>query len=129
MTIKQASGAALALWLMAYSSPALAQYESGNSLYEECKSEAGDFKSGLCLGYITAVADAHIETVFSVAVANIERKDVQLRTSFCLRDGVNIGQLRDVVFQYLAQNPSERDKPAALLVITALAQAFPCARL
>jgi len=120
--------AAFALWLMTNSDAAFAQYQSGNRLYEDCKSEEGDFKSGLCLGYITAVADAHIETVFSMAVANMRNENVQLRTGFCLRSNVNIGQLRDVVFQYLQRNPSERDKPAAALVIAALSQAFPCSR-
>lgn len=126
MTRKLAVSATIALWLMTNPNPAFAQYQSGNRLYEDCRSEEGDFKSGLCLGYITAVADAHLETVFTMAVANIQRQDVQLRTSFCLRKQVNIGQLRDVVFQYLQRNPSERDKTAASLVIEALAQAFPC---
>lgn len=109
------------------SAPAQASFETGNELYQKCKPDRADYSGGFCLGYLSAVVDTHFETVFLVYIANSDRKDVRTRTSYCLRDQVTLGQVRDVVNQYLEKNPAERDKEAASLVIKALAEAFPCA--
>jgi hypothetical protein len=45
----------------------------------------------------------------------------------CVRQGVEVGQIRDVVLRYLETNPQDRDENAWLLVVTALAKAWGCA--
>jgi len=44
----------------------------------------------------------------------------------CLKDGVTLGQMGDVVVKHLTENPKDRNQPAALLVIAALKNAWPC---
>jgi len=46
--------------------------------------------------------------------------------SFCSPGGVNQGQIRDIVFNYLRDNPQIRQKDAYILVVQALNKAFPC---
>lgn len=45
---------------------------------------------------------------------------------FCLRDDVNIGQIRDVVCTFLDDNPGLRDSAASIAIGFAMYEAFPC---
>lgn len=92
----------------ALAAPAHAEFFLGNTLLARCESfetvETMD-----CLGYITGAADA-----------------AQWR-SYCPPDGINRGQIRDVVVAFLRQNPDIRHQTADLLVAAALRRVWPCA--
>jgi len=86
-----------------------------NGLYSYCKSEHFSAQ-GFCKGFIQGVSE--------VLNGAADGRFGVLR--FCLPDGVNLGQEQDVVIKWLTENPQERHLPASLVVISALAEAFPC---
>ncbi len=86
-----------------------AEFWTGNMLLERIRS-GESYDRGTALGYILGVSD------FGQNV------------SHCSGSQVTAGQTRDVVKQYLEQNPALRDISADLLVSMALKQAWPCAQ-
>jgi len=96
--------------------PAAAYFYDGNRLLTACQSlirkpdkhTAVDvFNSGLCVGFITGVADA-------------------LSHDLCLPRNVSIEQLEDIVVRYLRYNPKTRHLSASSLVFAVLTEKFPC---
>lgn len=129
MYFKPCIAALAAVFLMSHATPALASFESGNELHEKCTERDGSFGRAYCLGFVAATVDAHTETLLRNLVANMDKEgfgEMNFKRSFCLRQNVTLGQLRDVVAQYLERRPAVRDKAAAQLVIDALQEAFPC---
>jgi hypothetical protein len=90
-------------------------FKDGNSLYRDCTSESSVLQAA-CGGYIIGVSDSH-QAIFSALDAS---------PSYCLRTGVNVTQLKDVVVQFLQRNPQLRDYSAPTVIIPALQEAFPC---
>jgi len=99
---------------------AFAAYKDGNVLYENLR----DFKdsnsknyvnSAIALGYVVGVADSfdsgHI---------------VKSYRPFCIPDKVTQGQLADIVINFLAANPENRQWSGDILVVIALREKFPC---
>lgn len=96
-----------AIITIALSSPARAEFHTGNSLLSLCNSmEITDRFD--CLGYTTGVSDA-----------------AQWR-HFCPPEGITRGQIRDIIVAYLRQNPDVRHKTADILAAIALARVWPC---
>ncbi len=87
--------------------PAHAAFKSGNDLLEYCEKEKGSFDRGVCGGYIIGVVD-------------------NSGTQICLPDGVIVGQLQDVVVQFLKNNPNSRHYTGSSIVALSLKKAFPC---
>ncbi len=48
------------------------------------------------------------------------------RRRSCIPENVTNGQVSDVVIKYLRDHPEERHILAAILVVKAMAEAFPC---
>ena len=80
-------------------------YFTGNKLLKM----ASDDKS-LFYGYVSGVHDA-----------------MKLRDYFCVRDSVTIGQIGDIILNFLTAHPESRDRQAQILVRDALVASFPCA--
>ena len=99
---------ALALTLSVASGSTSRTFDTGNSLYDFCRS-----RSLACAGYVSGVADVMGLTEVSGFKACIPR-DVTRR------------QATDVVTKWLASNPAKRNSAAPGLVAHALADAFPC---
>ena len=92
--------------------PAMAHAEffSGNDLYGKLQSsDLMDRMHGL--GYVMGIYDA------------------QVHIHYCPKNEslINAGQLRDIVFQQLANNPTQRHRPAYALVSEAFKAVWPCA--
>ncbi|MBZ7458983.1 hypothetical protein FMJ29_08380 [Klebsiella michiganensis] len=98
--------------LMAFCSGAMAM--DGNELYKLGQSykdkDASAFEAGRYIGYIHGIAD-----VFS--------NDV-----FCVPENTRNGQIYDIVYLYLQNNPKDRTKGAAVLTLDSLTEAYPCKR-
>jgi len=91
----------------AFASPARAEFFTGNTLFRICSS--GEFADIMdCLGYTTGASDA-----------------AQWR-HFCPSEGITRGQIRDIVFAYLRDNPEVRNQTADLIVAAALKRVWPC---
>jgi hypothetical protein len=108
---------AVAILLLA-STPTKAQKLSpttGNELLEWCQS--GDtWATGRCLGYIIGVAD----------LQTMVKKTLPENRQSCIAEGVTAGQILEVVTKYLNQHPEERHFNASVLIVKAIAEAFPC---
>jgi hypothetical protein len=97
--------------MVAASVPARAAFYDGNSLLSLCHSESRVDQS-ICLGYVGGIADAWRS--FGIAGNQAD----------CLRSGVSLGQVQDVVIKSLEDNPGSRDKTASSLALKALSLAF-----
>ncbi|WP_425475910.1 Rap1a/Tai family immunity protein [Mesorhizobium yinganensis] len=87
--------------------PAQAGFTDGNELNEDCSGGTkGSFRSGACIGYVAGVVDA------DEGIGN------------CLPYGPKMGQIRDVVKQYLQDHPESRHYNASSLVVIAVREAF-----
>jgi hypothetical protein len=64
-----------------------AGYVTGNDLYRICRGNANEQRE--CMGYLEAAADG------------IEALRVSVGKPQCVRTGVEVGQIRDVVLKYL----------------------------
>ncbi len=95
---------AVATVATAFTVPAHAGFYDGNKLYETCSAKSGR-DIGLCVGYITGVADT-------------------LEDAKCFTAGVDSHQVYDAVKQYLERHPAERHNRASSLVKEAIQQAF-----
>jgi hypothetical protein len=88
---------------------AAASFATGNKLLKDCQS-TDVVEQTYCFGYIAGIVDA---------------LDDQRRA--CLPNkGVTIGQVSDIVVQWLQANPKDRHYAAAGLIAAAIAKAFPC---
>lgn len=103
---------ALAISSMSAPVPALAAFKDGNDLWNVC-GESDTRNQHLCLQYITGVVDG----VTAISARNLP---------FCPRKGVKAGQIQDLVIRYIESHPQDRDRPAAWLILSALAEAYPC---
>jgi hypothetical protein len=102
------------------------RYISGNDLYPLCSATPenvpGDQQAnastqwGFCRGYIAGVADI------------LENREVAGYRACMPAPTVEIGQLAEVVTNFLRDHPDERQLTAASNVAFALSKAFPCER-
>jgi hypothetical protein len=88
---------------------------TGNDLLESCGS-AGHFGQAFCLGYVAGVTD----------LDGPDGSAFPERRRSCVAENVSNGQVRDVVVKYLKDHPEERHIQASILIVKAMAQAFPC---
>jgi hypothetical protein len=86
-------------------------FEDGNKLLDEC-SHVNDMKGMACLGYVQGAAD------MLEAIAHLAGKPE------CIRNGVQTGQVKDVIVRYLKANPANRHFRAAYLASEAIGEAF-----
>src|SRR5262249_9911946 len=85
---------------------------SGNDLYHYCVESGPQHED--CLAYILGVVDTD-----DIVRASTGRPR-------CLHEGVQAGQLRDIVSKFLADHPEQRAWPAAGLVAYSVQQALGC---
>lgn len=97
----------MALALLMLSTAASAQYYTGNDLLERLNDPARDF---FAMGYIAGVSD------------------LGLREYHCPPQTVTLGQMRDMVYRSLTNNPSNRHMSAAVLVTVTFMEKWPCAK-
>ncbi len=142
MTRQWAAG----LLLSALCAPASAGY-SGKDLLGFCEGQEA-FGKGVCVGLISGSINSYLQgsritaqSLISSIARNsgkgpVESDDIAnaallnpgmfyLFNGYCPQDGLTQGQITDVVLKYLHRNPDQRDRPAELLVISAMSDAFP----
>jgi hypothetical protein len=93
------------------SAPTHANFLDGNDLYERCQTRRSS-----ALDYILGVHDAQ------QAVAGLGRQQKLI----CPWGRVNSGNVINVVCNYLRDNPAQRGRSGASIVLEALGEAFPC---
>jgi hypothetical protein len=98
----------IALCVALHATVAQAGFVSGNDLFKHLNDNTY-YAQGYALGYILGVSD-----VFS-------------GESHCLPQGVNAGQVRDVVKNFLEVTPEIRHRPADVIVYVILKSTWPCA--
>lgn len=87
---------------------------TGNDLLRFCNSHEAS-ETNMCTGYIEGVRDASMFATVSL----------KSKPFFSVPSQVSSDQLREVIVKYLRDNPETRHKPAGLLTIFALKEAFP----
>ena len=94
-------------------------FATGNDLYRLC-SDQYDPAQMFCQGYVEGGA-------YAIDVVN-SAKAHGIYTLACLPESgkVSVGQVRDIVVQWLTAHPERRHQPAAAEALWALATAFPC---
>jgi hypothetical protein len=93
-------------------------FENGESLLMLCESgppKGLPIQMGMCIGYVTAISDAHSYPL-SIGGHRI-----------CMpKRPIARGEVLDIVVKWLRNNPRERHHAAPYLVSKALAETFPC---
>jgi hypothetical protein len=114
---------ALSFILCALMVPLGVQAYTGNDLLERCKS-ANQSTRSFCLGYVIGVIDGWNNGVF---VASSDVVSGARRQAGCDVPGqVTNEQLKDIALRFLERNPARRHLDAALSVVAAMREAFPC---
>jgi hypothetical protein len=85
-----------------------AGFLTGNELLTRMK-DSSVVPQMVAMGYVIGIADAMDQS------------------SHCLPDGVTMGQVRDVVKQFLEVTPEVRHRPAELIVYVVLKNTWACA--
>jgi len=87
-------------------------FQNGNFVYQGLTAwktpGVGSLDAGIAYGYVIGVSDALDGAII------------------CLPSNVNQGQITDIVYNYLKDNPQIRQKDGSYLVALALKQFFPC---
>jgi hypothetical protein len=92
---------------------------TGNDLTDYCATSdrgVGNFKDGMCMGYILGAKDA-LDATFVVN---------QMSPAYCLDENVTNGQIVKVVVKYMNGHPETLHYGAQTLILLALDGAFPC---
>ena len=90
---------------------------TGNDLLSYCK-RSGLFDAGICLGYIGGA--------WNTMQGYSSYKKIPHSLRICSPEKVTIKQVKDVVVQYLEQNPNLRHVSGGLTIKFALQAAWPC---
>lgn len=93
--------------------PQFNSFVDGNMLLSWC--EANVARNQLSKNYIVGIFDA-------VDALHVWGNDLKL----CVNEGVNADQLNDIACGYLKEHPEKRHFTAGTLVITSIAEKFPC---
>ena len=104
----------MALAICGSASSVGATFVSGNLLYQHCGKSALEAEQALCIGYISAIADAmeHGNTVDGFRA--------------CVPSTANARQLQELLFLHLETNLLYRHYNASTIVARFLAETFPC---
>lgn len=89
-------------------------FYSGQDLRTDCELE-DTASAGFCIGFIQGAADGHYWAL-----------DPDAPLVVCAPKGVTLGQDREIVLRLLRDRPETLHLPAAMLVLIALEEAFPC---
>lgn len=90
---------------------------TGNELLVTCTDREDDARFWTCYGFLTGVLDG-------MMVAQVIHP--QAKAPYCTPVNATNGQIKDVVVQHLRTDPAHRHLDASILVVGALAKAFPC---
>jgi hypothetical protein len=89
-------------------------FKNGSELLYQCSDQDGSINGAICLGYVTAMADAS------------SCGQVVNGFSWKAPEDVSAGQLQKVVTKWLNEHPDSLHFVASGLVANALRDAFPC---
>ena len=125
----------LTLALIMWASPSFAQIIDGNRAFKECEAEDKTFIDYLVAGVVdTSTNDKQALVTkslqYSMATtpipAELTKGILKEMRSFCLKEPVDLQQLRETVCGYLKSNSKLRNASAAKLAAEALQIAYPC---
>ena len=102
--------------LFAISLPVRAGFFTAGQLLEKCESESVPHQLA-CVFYIAGAVDA----------SQTHHMLGDISEPFCLAEGVNVVNLRQVYARYARENPGEMHLPATGAVLNSFTAAFPCA--
>lgn len=127
-TLAAVTAVILGLAAATTSSPVRAEFISGNTLYRYCTGTDSDYSQVsqriICTTYIQGAHDG-LEAGGRYVTFKIDSKDDPIQI-VCVPSGVETGQLQDLVVAHLRDNPAVRDLSASVLVLAAIAKAYPC---
>ncbi len=98
-----------------WSAPAAAEDVTGHRIIQFCESDqAPDL--ALCHGFFRGLSDTH-------SIYAAMGKGLHL---YCLPRGITQEQFERVAFRWMDAHPEALDRPAAVLIIQSLHEAYPC---
>ncbi len=88
----------------------------GNDLYKMCATPNGQPVKGICIGYVRGF----IEGMRGQAWID------KTQPVFCIPDNMQYSQAVDIVTIFLRDTPEQRHQDSGILVMAAMAKAYPC---
>ena len=123
---KLVAACAVGLTALMTAYPAQADLIDGKTLfewaseYQRVRSGTGDYLSHIYdrrfQVYVTGVHDAYVGALQSSAENRL----------FCSPRGATVNQVSVAVYRFIQKNPEMSFQPGSVLVVSALAEAFPC---
>ena len=107
--------------ILLFYAPAATSAYTGNELLSHCE-QTHQIGEGFCMGFIYGVDEGFYAAEFLYRRPKPEEK------IYCKPANVTAGQMKDIVIQYLRQNPQTRHQPAGIPVLESFQGAFPCRR-
>lgn len=107
---------------------------TGNDILEDCRDlkEKNAHNEGACYGFLQGMMEGHRFSVIFFNTLAERNPETELDPGFeyeevyCLPKNTNNGQYLRVVINYIEANPALSHRPASLLIMMALTDAFPC---
>ena len=116
--MKKVAHLIIACGFLTMGTPALADFQTGNTLLEKCttdKNQATYYQdNAFCVGYSVAAFDM------------FDTWQLVTNTKRCVNDGMTQGQIKDVLVSYLRTHPGERHEAASVIALVAFKDAFGC---
>lgn len=98
---------------------------SAQELVQKCEyadKPGGALEYGYCMGFIDGVTDNDAAYVF----ARMFAAGASYKPSYCIPNGVTLGQMRAVFMKHMRDHPQDLHFPAQAQVLISLQSAFPC---
>jgi hypothetical protein len=102
-------------WVCPLQAQTFGAFLNGEELYSYLTSQDESQRMG-ARGYIAGIVDLHVVMVSSYSAPRL----------FCRPGGLTRDRTRDIVKEYLENNPESRQVFAAEVVTRALGEAYPC---
>jgi hypothetical protein len=127
-------GLAVLLIGLAFPPPAFADFYAGDTIQKLCKDD-----SPLLLGYLAGWIDKWDRDTNILAAGFESEKTAQAKRTvltylqkttegICIPDDANLGQIQNILCNYVERNPSKRRLGSAELISGSLKQAWHCKR-
>jgi len=100
-------------------------YESGNDFLRLCENPTTSFISGACQDYVLGVVDG---IQVGIRVEHNYVGTPKTAEPFCLDSKATLGQEVQVLIKFIKTHPEKAHFATSVLVLGAMADAFPCVK-
>ena len=99
-------------------------FSNGNDFLRVCETNGDHTFDGFCRGYVGGVIDGFD----CAAIVGQAARHETMTGAFCIPAEVTLGQKYRVATKFMRDHPEKTHEPTNLLIVQAITEAFPCAK-